>query len=209
MDHFNAMFEDATTKSWWQQATGVAVAGPLKGAALNEIPSQQLTLGAWLRLYPASLIMQPDSLYTKDYDDLADFDKGTVKSSLEKRDSASWQNKSWVIGLKREGLSKAYDWNTLVKERIIEDSVAGLPVLFVLEKDTATFHAWNRSVDKTVLQFEKNISDETFKDLNTGSVWNMDGTCIDGALKGNVLQPVQVYQEFWHSWKTFHPNTVK
>ncbi|MEO7046706.1 MAG: DUF3179 domain-containing (seleno)protein, partial [Ferruginibacter sp.] len=24
MDHFNAMFEDATTKSWWRQATGVA-----------------------------------------------------------------------------------------------------------------------------------------------------------------------------------------
>ena len=23
MDHFNAMFEDETTKSWWQQATGV------------------------------------------------------------------------------------------------------------------------------------------------------------------------------------------
>ena len=22
MDHFNAMFEDETTKSWWQQATG-------------------------------------------------------------------------------------------------------------------------------------------------------------------------------------------
>src|SRR5688572_7438454 len=33
MDHFNAMFEDATTGSWWRQATGEAVAGPLKGQA--------------------------------------------------------------------------------------------------------------------------------------------------------------------------------
>jgi len=39
MDHFNAMFEDATTKSWWQQATGKAIAGPLKGTALKEIAS--------------------------------------------------------------------------------------------------------------------------------------------------------------------------
>ena len=37
MDHFNAMLEDATTGSWWQQATGEAVAGPKKGAALPEI----------------------------------------------------------------------------------------------------------------------------------------------------------------------------
>ena len=31
MDHFNAMFEDATTKSWWRQQSGTAIAGPLKG----------------------------------------------------------------------------------------------------------------------------------------------------------------------------------
>ena len=31
MDHFNAMFEDATTGSWWRQATGEAIAGPRRG----------------------------------------------------------------------------------------------------------------------------------------------------------------------------------
>src|SRR5258708_2073588 len=30
MDHFNAMFEDTATQSWWRQATGEASAGPLK-----------------------------------------------------------------------------------------------------------------------------------------------------------------------------------
>ncbi|MEP6494580.1 MAG: DUF3179 domain-containing (seleno)protein, partial [bacterium] len=40
MDHFNAMFEDKTTGSWWRQATGQAVAGPMKGKALVELPSQ-------------------------------------------------------------------------------------------------------------------------------------------------------------------------
>src|SRR5665213_1716150 len=60
MDHFNAMFEDATTKSWWQQATGKAIAGPLKGTALREIVSKQLTLESWLREYPNSYILQPD-----------------------------------------------------------------------------------------------------------------------------------------------------
>ena len=45
MDHFNAMFEDETTKSWWQQATGIAIAGPLKGSRLEEIPSHQAIAG--------------------------------------------------------------------------------------------------------------------------------------------------------------------
>ncbi len=37
MDHFNAMLEDATTGSWWRQATGEAVAGPLAGTQLAEV----------------------------------------------------------------------------------------------------------------------------------------------------------------------------
>ena len=109
MDHFNAMFEDATTKSWWQQATGKAIAGPLKGSALQEFPSRQLTLEAWLREYPNSTILQPDTSFKKDYDDLADYDKGTVKSGLERRDSASWKKKSWVVGVINHEWSKAYD----------------------------------------------------------------------------------------------------
>jgi hypothetical protein len=29
MDHFNALFEDKTTKSWWRQATGEAISGTM------------------------------------------------------------------------------------------------------------------------------------------------------------------------------------
>ena len=85
MDHFNAMFEDATTKSWWQQATGVAVAGPLKGSSLKEYPSIQLPLQSWLRKYPASLILQPDTLFKKKYLSLANYDRGNVKVRFGKK----------------------------------------------------------------------------------------------------------------------------
>lgn len=207
MDHFNAMFEDSTTKSWWRQATGVAITGKLKGQALKEILSQQMTLAAWLRANPSSKILQPDSLYKKDYEDLEGFDKGTIKSGLEKRDSASWQFKSWVIGIEHAGKSKAYDWNDLVAKRVINDSLPQLPVLIALESDTASWHVWNRTVNEQALQF--NITSDTLRDSNTNSSWNFDGVCVEGPLKGQQLKPVQASQEFWHSWETFHPNTIK
>ena len=209
MDHFNAMFEDATTKSWWRQATGMAITGSLKGSALNEIPSKQMTLATWLRIYPNSKILQPDTLFNKEYDDLVDYDKGTIKGSLEKRDSASWQKKSWVIGVLHRQYAKAYDWNELVQKKIIQDSLPNEPLIIVLEKDTASFHVWNRNVNGNVLQFNKNINAEIFTDATTNSSWNMNGECVDGILKGQKLQPIQSYQEFWHSWRTFHPNTTK
>ena len=208
MDHFNAMFEDATTKSWWQQATGISIAGPLKGTALKELPSKQLTLEVWLRQYPNSLIMQPDTLFNKDYKDLANYDKGTIKGSLEKRDSLSWKPKSWIVGVIHEHASKAYDWNDLVKKKIIQDSIAGLPILLALEKDTASFHVYDRRVNGSVLHFQPGINNDLLIDQNTNSTWNMDGLCVDGTLKGQKLVPVQAYNEFWHSWNNFHPNTL-
>jgi len=68
MDHFNAMFEDATTKSWWRQVTGEAIIGKLKGQQLPEFFSTQTSLSEWLRLNTNSLIMQPDPAFEKEYD---------------------------------------------------------------------------------------------------------------------------------------------
>ncbi|MEO6315824.1 MAG: DUF3179 domain-containing (seleno)protein [Chitinophagaceae bacterium] len=209
MDHFNAMFEDATTKSWWQQATGIAVAGPLKGHILTEIASQQMSLAAWLRLYPNATVLEADSSYKKRYENLAGYNKGTIDGSLEKRDSASWQFKSWVVGIVHKDASRAYDWNELVKKELVEDSLPGLPLVIALENDTASFHVWNRAISGYSLRFKKNKFNNTLTDTNTGSVWNMNGSCTDGPLKGSQLQAIQSYQEFWHSWKNFHPATSR
>ncbi|KIC95864.1 DUF3179 domain-containing (seleno)protein [Flavihumibacter solisilvae] len=209
MDHFNAMFEDGTTGSWWQQATGRAIAGPLAGQSLREIPSRQASLQSWLAQYPEALVMQPDSNYLRHYKDLEAFDKGTISSSLEKRDSGSWKFKSWVLGVKNHSFARAYDWNLVLQKKLIEDSAGSMPLLIVVEKDSASFHAWNRSLEGRAMHFSLSPAGDQLQDLDTHSSWNMDGLCIDGPLKGNKLQKLQAYQEFWHSWRNFNPNTTR
>jgi Protein of unknown function (DUF3179) len=209
MDHFNAMFEDATTKSWWRQVSGVAVAGPLKGSVLKEIPSEQMRLGSWIRRYPKTLVLQPDPVFVKEYKGLEGFDEGSIASGLEKRDSGSWQFKSWVIGLKKDGYAKAYDWNQLVKQRVINDTFQNLAVVLVLENDNSSFHVWNRQVGDKLLQFTWEATTQSLRDTTTNSIWNIDGECIAGPLKSMKLSPIQAYQEFWHSWESFHPGTKK
>jgi len=204
MDHFNAVFEDATTKSWWQQATGTSISGPLKGYALKEYPSSQMTLDAWLRQNPNSLVMMPDTLFMDRYFKLEDYDKGTMRSELVRRDNASWQHNSWIVGVANSYTSKAYDWNDLLQRRIIQDSVDRMPILVTIENDSASFHVYDRRIDDTPLRFRMADSKELLLDENTHSSWNMDGLCIDGSLKGKRLLPVQSYNEFWHSWQTFH-----
>ncbi|MBZ5859283.1 DUF3179 domain-containing (seleno)protein [Flavihumibacter profundi] len=209
MDHFNAMFEDARTKSWWRQATGEAVEGPLKGNSLVEIPSQQMRLSAWLRMYPNSMVMQPDKDFIEEYGNMVNYETGLGKSELTRRDSLSWKEKSWILGIRSATAAKAYDWNELVKKRMITDSIQDLPVLLVLEKDSVTFHGWDRTVHGKAMDFKWSGIPDQMTDLQTNSTWNMDGWCIDGALKGAFLNRIPVYQEFWHSWRTFHPKTTQ
>jgi hypothetical protein len=209
MDHFNAMLEDETTKSWWRQENGEAIAGPLKGKFLEEITSQQTTLQSWLRDHPGSKIMQPDPKFAAEYASLSGFDNGTIRNELEGTSPRSWDLKSWVVGVQVGNAAKAYDWIDLKKKKVINDTIHKTAVLIFIENDSMTFHAYNRIVNGEALEFVWNDSLQTPADVKTQSVWNGAGACFEGTLKGKQLTPLRSYQEFWHSWNTFHPNTTR
>jgi hypothetical protein len=207
MDHFNAMFEDASTKSWWRQSTGECIVGPLKGYQLTEISSQQVRLSVWFRKHQNSFVLQPDDKFKESFEKMDVYDRGKSKGELTKRDSLSWKEKSWVLGIQNNLNAKTYDWNLLVKDRIIQDSMPNLPLLILLENDTASFHAYNRSINNVSCVFEKKA--DSIIDLNTRSLWNYDGICLEGKLKGTSLQRIDCYQEFLHSWEFFHPKSER
>jgi hypothetical protein len=209
MDHFNAMFEDSKTRSWWRQVNGEAIVGPLKGKVLKEIPSEQMSLQAWIHQHPTTMVMQPDSLFKEEYDELKNFDEGKSKGKLTRPDTLSWKDKSWIIGVPMGLYARAYDWADLKKVHVINDEVAGIPLVVALENDTASFHVWNRIAGSDTLTFVYNDSTKTMMDKNSNSVWDWSGRCQEGGLKGTRLPIIQSYQEYWHSWRTFHPQTTQ
>lgn len=202
MDHFNAMFEDEGTQSWWRQATGEAVAGPLKGSLLPEIPSTQTSLQAWLKLYPNSLVMQRDPSFSTEYDSMDTYDLGLGRGKLTGTDTLSWNEKSWVVGISLDKKNaKAFDWNRLKKERIIHDVVGGQAILLTLASDNQSFMAFKRRDSLTVFALQNDT-------LQIGNKqWDVLGRAIDP--RDEDLSPIQAYQEFWHSWRTFHPYTTR
>jgi hypothetical protein len=196
MDHFNAMFEDASTGSWWRQATGDAVAGPLKGQRLPEIFSEQTSLGQWLVFHPDSRIMQEDPAFSKKYDTTLQYEKGRSRKKLTGTDSLSWQRKSWIIGLSHKGSERAYDWNLLVQQKFIRDTLGGDPVFLVVSADSSSFFAFELQLGDQALLFRNDTI------LLNGRRFRLDGTGIDTNMR---LNRVRAYQEFWHSWESFHP----
>lgn len=198
MDHFNAMLEDAGTKSWWQQATGQAIAGKLKGQQLPEVLSTQTSLAKWLSLYPDSEIMQADPAFLKSYSKTTKYEDGTSRDKLTGTDSLSWKDKSWVVGIRTGVETKAYDWNQLKEKRIIQDKLNNISLVLLLASDDKSFFAFETDGRQSYLQ------NDTL--LIGNKRYTLTGKGIDTA---HHLRPLSAYQEFWHSWRTFNPATKK
>ncbi|MEP6778708.1 MAG: DUF3179 domain-containing (seleno)protein [Gemmatimonadaceae bacterium] len=196
MDHFNAMLEDASTGSWWRQATGEAIAGPRKGSQLTEVPSVQTTLERWLTLHPGSLVMQEDSAFGDKYARDLGYERGTSRSALTGTDTASWHDKSWVVGISINNSSMAYDWNRLRNDRVVNDVVGGTPIVLAVADDGVSFVAFHRPV-----------ADAKFTLRGDSLVAGANAYDLAGRGAAGNLKLIPSSQEFWHSWRTFHPAT--
>lgn len=196
MNHFNAMFEDETSKSWWRQATGEAIVGTLKGNVLPEVESNQLTLNTFFSLYPFGKVMQAEERSKNNYDTLGRFEKGKSNGKLTRTDSVSWKDKSWVLGVELNGKSKAYDWIALKESKILNDKIGNTPIVIAISDDGQSFVAFKKDNEEQFF-----IRNDSL--ISTSAKYDFLGHNKEG----NKLQPVKIYQEFWHSWKEFHPET--
>jgi hypothetical protein len=198
MDHFNAMFEDETTGSWWRQANGEAIVGKRKGQTLFELPSVQVTLKQWLALHSKSLVMQGDPVFAKEYEHDYAYERGTSTKKLTGTDVLSWRDKSWVVGLTVNKRSKAYDWNRLRRERVVNDVLGGVPIVLALGEDDQSFFAFERPDAATRFQLRGDSL------VAPGTAFALNGRGSSSALKA-----LNASQEFWHSWREFQPQTER
>lgn len=127
----------------------------------------------------------------------SDFYTGT----LTRRNTASWQEKSWIVGVKSGIENKAYDWNLLQKERIIYDIAGGKPIAVILSKDGGSFVVLERT-DKEQTSI---LVNDTLKSKEI--IYDFSGKSLN--VPGRDLKRVPAYQEYWHSWQTFHPLTSR
>ena len=64
----------------------------------------------------------------------------------------------------------------------------------------------------TVLGAERlnfTVEDDRIVDLETGSLWNVEGLAVEGPLAGQRIPPVaEAFVAFWFAWPLFYPEIV-
>lgn len=195
--HNNAMFEDRITKSWWSQETGKCLIGKMRGLQLPELLCNSMTLKKWKSLHPATLVMQPDPEFVRNYRN-ENFYTSNIENPSEVSAEGTWSMHTFVISVSINGAYKAYEWSCLRNERLITDSLNGVKYSIALSIDGKSF-----TVLKNPSSSVATLSDDI---LYFDSVpYSFSGMRLDA--QGPRLKRIRAYREYWFSWKTAHPDT--
>ena len=216
----NFLMRDKETGSWWQQITGKAVYGPLRGASLDLVLSDELTFGEWKSEVSDGKVLAPVAKYLKKYDSNweADVAKLPVVISFP---GTELKSRDVVVGLELDGASRAYPWDTLVKQSPVVDRVRGVPLLVAVGPDGKSFRVFKSRIDgKDAEFFLKGETEADMKsspsaatkawtvlDTTTASEWNFQGCAIAGPSQGQCLDRVPALKDYWFDWRNYHPDT--
>ncbi len=204
----NFLMRDKETGTWWQQITGKAIHGPLQGAALELVLSDELTFGQWRTESPSGQVLAPVTKYTKDYD--SNWEPEVAKLPVViSFPGTELKSRDVVIGLTIDGTARAYPWETFVKQSPILDRVNGTPLLLVLGPDAKSFRVFISRIDGRDAEFflQADSNEWTLLDTTTASQWNFQGCATSGPSQGKCLAPVPALKDYWFDWRNYHPET--
>ena len=201
---------DEETGSWWQQVSGEAILGPLKGQKLEPVSYDEITFDLWKQEETQGRVLKPDpSVEARKYAS-ADWDQrmSNVPVVTQNLDQ-TLPPRTLVVGLTAGTASKAYPLDALRKQSPIIDELGGVPIVVVLGSDGKSIRAYERVVEGRKLEFfgKKDSSPLRLVDAETGSEWDFTGTAVSGQLSGRQLEKVAVLNDYWFDWKNYHPKT--
>lgn len=215
---------DDQTESWWQQFTGEAIVGDMTGTRLEFLPAQTVAWADFQAAFPQGQVLSKDTGYLRSYgqNPYTGYDRidrppflfdGTLDDRLPPM--------ARVVAVAVGETIKAYPFSILSQVHVINDVVAGRPLVVFWKGGTASALdkgdiAASRDVGSTAV-YERSLDGQTltftwdgaaFQDQETGSTWNLFGQAMAGPLAGKSLRSVLSHEYFWFAWAAFRPDTV-
>jgi len=148
----NFLMRDKETGTWWRQITGKAIYGPIEGASLELVPSDELTFGEWKSEVSGGKVLAPVPRYDKKYD--SNWEPEVAKLPVViSFPGTELKSRDVVVGVELDGVSRAYPWDTLVRQSPVMDRVHGTPILVAVGPDGKSFRVFISRIDGKDAEF--------------------------------------------------------
>ena len=225
----NLVMYDRATESYWPQATGEAVTGPLTGQRLERVPAQIVSWSDFRASFPEGRVLSRDTGHSRSYGtnpypgyDDVDTPPFLFEGEVDGRLAAVER----VLGLQVGDEVVAFPYFRLREAAAggvaaVNARIGRLPVLVVWKsgvisaldegeiatsRDVGSAAAFVAEIDGRELRFE--VRAGHIEDEQTSSVWDIFGRALSGPLKGRQLRSADAFDTFWFDWAAFHPDTL-
>lgn len=203
---------DEETGSYWQQITGTAIAGRLKGRKLTLVPQDELTFGLWKKEEPSGTVLAPLPRFAPKYE------KATWEAEYAKLPTVihgpkgTLPDRETIIGIVNNGEAKAYPIaNLTAQSPVLLDVVGNQPVMLVVGPDGKSVRVFSREVGGRSLDFySRGSSGDSWTLLDTVTLgeWGFDGCALSGDMKGQCLTRIDALKDYWFDWQNYHQHTM-
>ena len=204
----NFLMRDEETGTWWQQITGKAIYGPMKGQQLDPVLSDELTYTTWKEEAPQGQVLAPVAKDAKEYE--SDWEPHVAKLPVViSFPGTPLQSRDVVIGMEISGASRAYPVSSVLAESVVQDHLGGTPILLVAGPDGKSIRAFvSRAAGKDIEIFRTGDATHwALVDSESASQWNFQGCATSGAMNGQCLQELSALKDYWFDWRNYHPET--
>ena len=207
----NFLMRDEETGTYWQQISGIAIAGPLAGRRLEMIPFDELTFALWKSEEPEGTVLRDVAAYTSEYAP-KDWDvymrrAPTVLSYRQ----PGLAPRDLMLGVHAAGASRAFPYDTVLREKMVEDRIGGEPIMLVVGSDNQSVRAFRRRIPggAAVPEFYREPrEDALLLDDATGSRWDFRGCAVAGKSQGICLDRIEAIKDYWFDWRHYNPTTT-
>jgi hypothetical protein len=220
----NLIMYDRQTETWWQQATGEAIAGEMTGTQLEFYPATIISWRDFKTAHPDGQVLSRETGYPRNYGNnpYIGYDDVNNPPFLYQGPVTPGQLPpvARVLTIDLNGEAVAYPYETLELIGVANDTVGSEAVVVFWQagtvspldgattaggRDVGAAAAFSRAVDGGTLTF---VADNgVIKDNETDSTWNVLGMATGGPLAGTQLTPLVSINHFWFSWAAFRPET--
>jgi hypothetical protein len=195
----NFIMRDEQTGSYWQQVSGKAISGPLKGAALELVSTDEIAFSLWKREAAQGTVLHMSGEDTKNYE--KDWEEKLKKhpTVLSFKDSAL-SPRELVAGISINGSDRAFSVQKVIDEKVVHDKVGGVNVIVVVGPDNKSIRSF-RSEDFEF--FRKEGEPWLLMDSVNNQAWDFRGCSGE-----RCLEQVPLLKDFWFDWRQYHPQTT-
>ena len=145
----NKLMFDRETHSLWNQWTGLPVVGPLvdSGIALRQRPVVITTWDSWKASNPGTQVLSLNTGHRRDYGSGVVYNDYFASPDLmfpAAVDQRRLAQKDYIFAIRQFGAARAWPLDAFAKRSVINDAIAGMPLLLIGDPERRSVRAYER-----------------------------------------------------------------